>query len=1024
MKLLERFFPDHEGRRELPRLLALMGLFFLVVCAVGVLRPIKNALALDGLGDTDFYKTYLVSAAVIFFVPFYNRLSDRVAWRWLIPVVAFSFAIELVVFRLLYVEGSTAFGLIFYGWYDLFAAALVTQFFMATQLFFNARSAKQAYPLVIAGGSLGATLGSAITGFFSQRVGAPNLLLVAAALITIFSLTLPLVWGQAPPPEKKRHDVIERAQGELQTLWQNRQVRLIAISVLITILVKQLVDYQYNTVIKSELQERDAISAFQGKVNMVTQWLPIVALAALQPLLKRWGVGLAVLMLPVAMLVANVGLEIWWGLWAAVMAKGAADSLRYSTERAAREILYVPVPEDIKLRAKAYIDVAIEKGLGKVLSAALIALLLAFMSFRQIALVGVALSSVWLFIALAVRSEYVRTLARSIEGRFASLRGGFASIADAHAQAAVRRALSSNDARQAAFALDLAAQAAPRDLEPLASELHALLNHSTESVRERALRVLLRAPQVVDRTRVQRALRDPDPDVRDAAAETLCAAGNAQTVIEELLRSADAGERTAALSCLARGVVPREAARLITRDYIEAHLESARAGARDARIEVALAAGALAEDQEAADLIVELAADADAGVARAALHSAGQLRSAALIPVLIQGLGSARTRTAARLALALHGERVAEPLTRALLDQQTPNPVRRQIPLVLSQIPTGEAVSALMRSYVAPETDQVLDFRTLKALSKLRARNPTLPFDRAQVLTALSGEVAAATRYATLRRTMDGQAASSAAAPLLLRALDEAWAERREGAFRLLGLLFPPDGMRDCHQALANTNGRARANAIEWLEQTIGHELFQRLEPLLREARSSTISPVELASNLAAVRSDNDAWIARLAQRVALELNLAGVTVGPTPLPETTMDPIEKVFLLQQVDLLQGARSAHLTLLASIAYLKDVPADAVLVRKDEPTSALHIVVRGAVELKNADDQVLVAGEGKAFGTWALIDRAPSMVTARALENTRVLRIDRDDFDDLLSENPELALGLLQGLARRVRTLVA
>ena len=83
MHLLKRYFPDYVGpnRRELPRLLAMMGLFFLVVCAVGILRPIKNALALDGLGDTDFYKVYLVSAVVVLFVPIYNKLADRLPWR-------------------------------------------------------------------------------------------------------------------------------------------------------------------------------------------------------------------------------------------------------------------------------------------------------------------------------------------------------------------------------------------------------------------------------------------------------------------------------------------------------------------------------------------------------------------------------------------------------------------------------------------------------------------------------------------------------------------------------------------------------------------------------------------------------------------------------------------------------------------------------------------------------------------------------------------------------------------------------
>ena len=63
--------------QELPRLLALMGLFFLVVCALGILRPIKNALALDGIGATDFYQVYLVSAVVVLFVPLFFRLVTR-----------------------------------------------------------------------------------------------------------------------------------------------------------------------------------------------------------------------------------------------------------------------------------------------------------------------------------------------------------------------------------------------------------------------------------------------------------------------------------------------------------------------------------------------------------------------------------------------------------------------------------------------------------------------------------------------------------------------------------------------------------------------------------------------------------------------------------------------------------------------------------------------------------------------------------------------------------------------------------
>ena len=134
------------------------------------------------------------------------------------------------------------------------------------------------------------------------------------------------------------------------------------------------------------------------------------------------------------------------------------------------------------------------------------------------------------------------------------------------------------------------------------------------------------------------------------------------------------------------------------------------------------------------------------------------------------------------------------------------------------------------------------------------------------------------------------------------------------------------------------------------------------------------------------------------------------------------MELIEKVFLLQQVDLLRGVTAQQLALLASIA--EEVAADAseVVLRRGEPTDAMHVVVEGSVELRGAGEQTIMAQHGTAFGTWALIDEAPSLVDARITEPGRLLRITHDDFDDLLADHPELSLGLLRGLARRVRAL--
>jgi CRP-like cAMP-binding protein len=41
-----------------------------------------------------------------------------------------------------------------------------------------------------------------------------------------------------------------------------------------------------------------------------------------------------------------------------------------------------------------------------------------------------------------------------------------------------------------------------------------------------------------------------------------------------------------------------------------------------------------------------------------------------------------------------------------------------------------------------------------------------------------------------------------------------------------------------------------------------------------------------------------------------------------------------------------------------------------------------------------------------------------------MERCRLLRVTREDFHDLLADHPELAIGLLRGLAQRMRRVVA
>ena len=86
--------------------------------------------------------------------------------------------------------------------------------------------------------------------------------------------------------------------------------------------------------------------------------------------------------------------------------------------------------------------------------------------------------------------------------------------------------------------------------------------------------------------------------------------------------------------------------------------------------------------------------------------------------------------------------------------------------------------------------------------------------------------------------------------------------------------------------------------------------------------------------------------------------------------------------------------------------------------------ALYIVVEGSVELSRDGAILDIAGQNEVLGAWALFDESdPIPVAARSIEDTRLLRIARDDFYDLLSDNSEITSAIFATLVKRFRKLV-
>ena len=131
---------------------------------------------------------------------------------------------------------------------------------------------------------------------------------------------------------------------------------------------------------------------------------------------------------------------------------------------------------------------------------------------------------------------------------------------------------------------------------------------------------------------------------------------------------------------------------------------------------------------------------------------------------------------------------------------------------------------------------------------------------------------------------------------------------------------------------------------------------------------------------------------------------------------------VEKVILLQSVDVFCEVLTEQLAHVAAIAEEYDEPAGARIYSESDPSDAMYIVLEGRVRLHRGETDVTEAEAETAFGTWALFDDELRVVSATTLEPCRLLRIDKDDFIELLADNVDITQGVLKAIVRRLRGL--
>jgi CRP-like cAMP-binding protein len=122
-------------------------------------------------------------------------------------------------------------------------------------------------------------------------------------------------------------------------------------------------------------------------------------------------------------------------------------------------------------------------------------------------------------------------------------------------------------------------------------------------------------------------------------------------------------------------------------------------------------------------------------------------------------------------------------------------------------------------------------------------------------------------------------------------------------------------------------------------------------------------------------------------------------------------DAKERIKLLAACDLMRHLPAEQIEQILPCIRDRQLKAGEVQFKAGDPGDALYIVASGKVEVLTDGSRggaIAVLGKGHAFGEMSLLSGGPRTATIRAVEDTDLLTIGKEDFDRLVAADRQLA----------------
>ena len=891
---------------------------FLLIAGHTTLETARDALFLTALPPSQLNLVYIALAGLSFVVAAGStRLARAFGRRNALIATLCVAAFTTVLLHAMTKTPRVVMSL--YVFSGLVGAVLSPQFWLLAAQMFTSAQGRRLFGPIASGGVVGGVAGAGTAALLLSRLPVTALLLVAAAAflgtaLILTTLALPLDEDEAPargdsmlPPSPSLPGAagtpslgpalgtgaysLSKPPPPPVSLMRQPFVLRVALLVGITTAAVLTVDYLFKSTAARQIPPEKLGEFFARYYAVMNVLSLLVQIFLASRIIRRFGVAGSAAVTPFLLFLGGVASLLTGGRLLPVLATRMVDGgTRYSLNRVATELLYLPMPQETRERAKSLIDTVLARAVQAATAAILFGLSLGHMLHpRLLALIVAVLCLAWTVIAVGMQRPYLGLFRSALASGKLRFDEEVTEI-DLSAAEALVEAMASPEPVRVIAAMNLLEQRSRGKLIPA-----LILYHDDESVLDRALEIFGPSDRSDWIPLGERLLTDKRESVRVAAVRALAKHGVEKALTRGLEDLSSTVQAYAAFYLALRSDEPDLAAHPRLAVMVKAPGDFGDAARR-----ILLTAIADAADPRSVTLVLAIAhskrLDRSEQTMSLLAHAMEALNDPRFVGFFVERLGERPARDAVRRALVAQGEPALAALETASLAPETSRRVRTHIPRTIADFGTQPALDFLTKR-LTDEKDGLVRYKIVRALGHIVASHE-LKINRRAVDVETRKNLIDHLQLTALRVALEKASPTGTVQPpaerFLVDLLRDKQAQALERAFRLLKIAHKHEDIHRVNIAALSTDRRVRSNAGEFLDTLLAgggrdgadrqglRELFRLvvddLTPEQRVQRAAELLPDAPRSRDDALKKlidDQDDAIATLASYYALSLGEA-----------------------------------------------------------------------------------------------------------------------------------------------------